>query len=79
MFTAQGQGEVSLVATLDFIPARLLPFPTYRGLFVERCIQKAGADGEAKGPCLSSAPLGAQLVITLQVSICSNKCMLALF
>lgn len=72
MFTAQGTGEVSLVATLNFIPARLLPFPTYRGLYVEQCIRKAGADGEAKGPCLSSVPLGAQLVITIQVGVSSN-------
>ncbi|GMH43110.1 hypothetical protein BSKO_11032 [Bryopsis sp. KO-2023] len=68
MFRSQGKGEVSLVATLDFTPAKLLPFPTYRGIFVERIVRKAGPDGEAVGEPLKTAPLGMQLVITLQIT-----------
>ena len=33
---AVGQGEVSVAAGLTFVPATLLPFPTYRGIWVER-------------------------------------------
>lgn len=36
---ATGTGEVSIAASLHFVPARLLPFPAYRGIYVEAAIQ----------------------------------------
>ncbi|KAF8063719.1 hypothetical protein HT031_003574 [Scenedesmus sp. PABB004] len=57
VFAARGRGEVSVAASLNFTPAALLPFPTYRGLWVQRAVQAApGGGGD-----LAAAPLGAVL------------------
>ena len=67
VFTSEGSGEVTLSASLNFIPAELLPFPTYRGLYVERIIRESDVDGEPTGPPLATVPLGSTIVVTLQV------------
>jgi hypothetical protein len=38
-FTVAGTGEASVAASLHFVPAQLLPFPSYRGLWVEAAWQ----------------------------------------
>lgn len=40
-FSASGSGEVSLVASMRFVPAQLLPFPVSRGLSLQRAVQRS--------------------------------------
>ncbi|GMH34411.1 hypothetical protein BSKO_02245 [Bryopsis sp. KO-2023] len=68
MFKVEGKGEATIVATLDFTPAQLLPFPSYRGIYVERIIQISGADGNPTGPPLKAVPLGKPVVFSIQVT-----------
>ncbi|GFH18397.1 A2M domain-containing protein, partial [Haematococcus lacustris] len=66
-FQVQGRGEASLAASLNFVPALLLPYPTYRGLWLEAVVQATDPQtGQAVGPALAGAPLGALLMVTLQ-------------
>ncbi|KAL6763015.1 hypothetical protein V8C86DRAFT_462822 [Haematococcus lacustris] len=68
-FQVQGRGEASLAASLNFVPALLLPYPTYRGLWLEAVVQATDPQtGQAVGPALAGAPLGALLMVTLQLS-----------
>ncbi|CAD7704606.1 unnamed protein product [Ostreobium quekettii] len=68
LFETQGTGEVTIVASLEFVPSQLLPFPTYRGIFVERIVQKAGPDNAPSSGPLARVPLATPLVITLQIT-----------
>lgn len=68
MFRSEGTGEVTLTASLEFIPAELLPFPTYRGIFVERVIRQVDDDGDPNGSPLTAVPLGTIVVISLQIT-----------
>jgi hypothetical protein len=61
--TATGRGEVSVAAGLTFTPARLLPFPSYRGLWVERAIQTESGEGS-----LAAASAGQIVTITVQTT-----------
>jgi hypothetical protein len=56
-------GEVSVVAGLDFTPATLLPFPSYRGLWVERVIQTEAGQGN-----VAAASLADVVTVTVQVT-----------
>jgi hypothetical protein len=56
-------GEVSVAAGLDFIPAQLLPFPSYRGLWVERVIQTEAGQGN-----LAAAALADVVTVTVQLT-----------
>jgi hypothetical protein len=40
-FTGKGKGQASVAASLTFTPAELLPFPSYRGMWVQRVMQRA--------------------------------------
>ncbi|KAI8474281.1 MAG: hypothetical protein J3K34DRAFT_375003 [Monoraphidium minutum] len=60
---ATGRGEVSLAAGLTFTPAALLPFPTYRGLWVERVVQS-----EAGAGSLGAVPAGQIVTVTVQIT-----------
>ncbi|KAI8474284.1 MAG: hypothetical protein J3K34DRAFT_456831 [Monoraphidium minutum] len=60
---ATGRGEVSLAAGLTFTPAALLPFPTYRGLWVERVVQSEGGAGS-----LGAVPAGQIVTVTVQIT-----------
>jgi hypothetical protein len=62
-FEAAGRGEVSVAAGLKFTPAQLLPFPTYRGLWVERIIQTEAGEGN-----LAAAAAGNIVTITVQIT-----------
>lgn len=56
-------------ASLHFIPAALLSYPTYRGLYVESALQLADpSTGRPTGQCLSSVPLGSVVALTVQVT-----------
>eukprot|EP00879_Flechtneria_rotunda_P001797 GHRR01001961.1.p1 GENE.GHRR01001961.1~~GHRR01001961.1.p1 ORF type:complete len:2104 (+),score=689.06 GHRR01001961.1:216-6527(+) len=64
VFSALGSGEVSIAASLNFTPAQLLPFPTYRGLWVQRIIQPAeGGTGSLQG-----VGLGKMVTIAVQLT-----------
>ncbi|GMH44461.1 hypothetical protein BSKO_12413 [Bryopsis sp. KO-2023] len=63
-FTAEGTGEVTVAASLTFIPKRLLAFPTYRGIFLERAIRMP----ESNGPTLKKVPVGSVVVIEVQLT-----------
>jgi len=60
---ASGRGEISVAAGLTFTPATLLPFPTYRGLWVERVVQSEAGEGS-----LVAASAGEVVTITVQIS-----------
>jgi hypothetical protein len=62
--TAAGRGEVSVAAGLTFTPATLLPFPTYRGLWVERVVQSESGEG-------SLAAVAAGQIVTVAIQITS--------
>lgn len=62
MFDSRGKGEVSVAASLNFVPAEILTFPTYRGLWVQRIVQLR----EGGGPVVA-APLAATVTIVVQV------------
>lgn len=62
-FEAEGTGEVTLAASLTFVPAKLLPFPTYRGIFVQRSIRLA----DSNGPSLKTIPVTSVVDISVQL------------
>lgn len=64
-FRASGRGEASVAASLTFVPAQLLPYASYRGLWVQRVIQLAGG---ASGN-LAAVPLGATVDMVIQVCV----------
>jgi hypothetical protein len=64
VFNAKGSGEVSIAASLNFTPEALLPFPTYRGLWVQRVVQLASADGGN----LAGVGLGKLVTVAVQVT-----------
>jgi len=66
-FVAQGQGEVSVAALIDFVPAQISPDPIYRGIYVERTIQKAQG-GQGTGPSLQLVTAGEFVVGTVQIT-----------
>eukprot|EP00775_Hariotina_reticulata_P009083 gene9083-9253_t len=63
-FTAKGRGEVSVAVSLNFTPAQLLPFPTYRGLWVQRIVQLASAEGGS----IQGVGLGRLVTVAVQVT-----------
>ena len=63
-FRVQGSGEVSVAVALNFIPAEILPFPSYRGIFVQRSIQLA--DDAENGDSLLAVPHGSIVFVKVQ-------------
>jgi hypothetical protein len=64
VFNAKGSGEVSIAASLNFTPEALLPFPTYRGFWVQRVVQLASADGGN----LAGVGLGKLVTVAVQIT-----------
>jgi hypothetical protein len=52
-----------VAASLRFIPAELLPFASYRGLWVQRVVQIAGRGGGS----LAAVPVGSTVSMVIQV------------
>ncbi|KAG2434214.1 hypothetical protein HXX76_007940 [Chlamydomonas incerta] len=68
-FEVTGSGEVSVAASLHFIPSALLSFPSYRGLYVEAALQQVDPrTGSATGGRLASVPLGSVVALTVQLT-----------
>eukprot|EP01025_Chloroclados_australasicus_P057180 TRINITY_DN7117_c0_g1_i5.p1 TRINITY_DN7117_c0_g1~~TRINITY_DN7117_c0_g1_i5.p1 ORF type:complete len:2201 (-),score=318.83 TRINITY_DN7117_c0_g1_i5:388-6837(-) len=66
---AEGTGEATVAALLDFIPRDLITFPVYRGFHVTSIVQMADPITQAPtGPALSAVPLGSVVAITVQVT-----------
>jgi hypothetical protein len=63
-FNAKGRGEVSVAVSMNFTPAELLPFPTYRGLWVQRVVQLASAEGGS----IQGVGLGRLVTVAVQVT-----------
>ena len=74
-FLVSGKGEVTLAALLNFVPAEPLPFPTYRGIYVEQTIQLVNQSSqfdEPMGVPLEAVPLGSIVIITVQVMLATK-------
>lgn len=75
-FEAKGRGEASVAALLRFTPAEMLPFASYRGLWVQRAVVAAAAGGSSSnsnttispGAALRAASLGDVVQLVLQVT-----------
>ncbi|KAG2447325.1 hypothetical protein HYH02_007655 [Chlamydomonas schloesseri] len=66
---ATGSGEVSVAASLHFIPSALLAFPSYRGLYVEAALQQVDPrTGSPAGGRLAAVPLGSVVALTVQLT-----------
>eukprot|EP00210_Caulerpa_lentillifera_P001088 g1049.t1 len=63
--SAVGEGEAFVAITLNFIPAEILPFPSYRGIYVERSIQLEDAE-DGDGPGLRVVPRGSVVTVKIQ-------------
>eukprot|EP00276_Gloeochaete_wittrockiana_P021694 CAMPEP_0184336276 /NCGR_PEP_ID=MMETSP1089-20130417/4630_1 /TAXON_ID=38269 ORGANISM="Gloeochaete wittrockiana, Strain SAG46.84" /NCGR_SAMPLE_ID=MMETSP1089 /ASSEMBLY_ACC=CAM_ASM_000445 /LENGTH=2323 /DNA_ID=CAMNT_0026661255 /DNA_START=188 /DNA_END=7160 /DNA_ORIENTATION=+ len=69
LFTARGQGEVSVAAMLAFVPAVIYNYPIYRGIYVERVIQlRDPVTQQPLGPPIGMCQVGASLIISIQVT-----------
>lgn len=72
VFAAQGTGEVSVAAALNFTPAELLPFPTYRGLWVQRAVLLQ-QDGNGAGSLRAAeGGVGLGKIVTVAVQVRTN-------
>lgn len=74
VFGAQGNGEVSVAAALSFTPADLLPFPTYRGLWVQRAVlweqqTPSGSSSNSAGGSTGSGGVGLGQLVTVAVQV----------
>ncbi|GLI68405.1 hypothetical protein VaNZ11_012792 [Volvox africanus] len=68
-FEVTGSGEVTVAASLHFVPAELVPYPSYRGLFVESALQMVDpATGGPTGQRVSAVPLGSLVALAVQVT-----------
>ncbi|CAD7704742.1 unnamed protein product [Ostreobium quekettii] len=70
-FSAEGTGEVTVAALLNFVPAEPLLFPSYRGIYVEQAIQLVNASSdfdEPMGAPLAAVPLGSIVIVTVQIT-----------
>lgn len=66
VFAAAGSGEASIAAALDFTPADLLPFPTYRGLWVQRAVLLQQDGGGLKA---ATGRVGLGNIVTVAVQV----------
>ncbi|GMH44585.1 hypothetical protein BSKO_12537 [Bryopsis sp. KO-2023] len=64
-FRADGIGEVTLAAALTFVPAEILRFPTYRGIFVQRSISIADSEDGNK-MSLKTIPVTSVVEVSVQ-------------
>ncbi|GMH44587.1 hypothetical protein BSKO_12539 [Bryopsis sp. KO-2023] len=64
-FRADGIGEVTLAAALTFVPADILPFSSYRGIFVQRSISIADSEDGNK-VSLKTIPVTSVVEVSVQ-------------
>ncbi|GMH44586.1 hypothetical protein BSKO_12538 [Bryopsis sp. KO-2023] len=64
-FRADGIGEVTLAAALTFVPAEILRFPTYRGIFVQRSISIADSE-DGNNMSLKTIPVTSVVEVSVQ-------------
>ncbi|GMH41739.1 hypothetical protein BSKO_09649 [Bryopsis sp. KO-2023] len=64
-FRADGIGEVTLAAALTFVPADILPFSSYRGIFVQRSISIADSENGNK-MSLKTIPVTSVVEVSVQ-------------
>ncbi|GMH38987.1 hypothetical protein BSKO_06885 [Bryopsis sp. KO-2023] len=64
-FRADGIGKVTLAAALTFVPAKILRFPTYRGIFVQRSISIADVE-EGNKISLKTIPVTSVVEVSVQ-------------
>lgn len=80
-FTASGSGEVSVAASLNFTPAELLPFPTYRGLWVQSAVLvEQGGSGSGSSNAAAAAVdggIGLGKLVTLIAQVCVCVCVVS--
>jgi hypothetical protein len=63
---------VTIAATLDFVPAELLPFPVYRGIQVAVTVRNVSPqDQEAIGAPVNIVGLAAVTQVAVQVRSCT--------
>ena len=68
-FTATGSGELSVAASMTFVPSQIYNSPVYRGLYVEKVIQALDPDtGLPTGAPLQAVRLGQMVAVTIQVT-----------
>jgi hypothetical protein len=68
-FYASGTGEVSVSVGLSFIPGKLVQEPIYRGIYVEKIVQRLDPfSEEAVGPALTSIETGTIVKVTIQIT-----------
>lgn len=68
-FIAKGVGEASVAMVLDFVPLTMSPDPTYRGIYVERLVQKLDNEsGDGVGVHTQVATSGEFYKITIQIT-----------
>lgn len=68
-FFVRGRGEVTVTLQLLFTPSILPRHPRYRGLFMQRVIQRRDpVTGQGIGPHLKGVEAGAVVVVSLQVT-----------
>jgi len=69
-FVTSGQGEASVVLGLNFIPLKLNPDPIYRGIVVQKVIQRIDQNTyNAIGTHLTNVGVGSKVKVTIQVTI----------
>jgi hypothetical protein len=74
VFEAAGSGEASIAAALNFTPADLLPFPTYRGLWVQRALLLEQEDGGGLKAAAGGVGLGKIVTVAVQVRGVVDDC-----
>ena len=68
-FAATGSGELSIAASMTFIPSQIYASSVYRGLYVEKVIQAIDpATGQPTGAPLQAAMLGQMVAVTIQLT-----------
>jgi len=73
-FVAKGQGQVSITASMTFVPAEMpIKGAVVRGCLVEKVVQKMDpTNGEPTGPSLRVVELGSSVVVTIQVTVADD-------
>ncbi|GMH44595.1 hypothetical protein BSKO_12547 [Bryopsis sp. KO-2023] len=62
-FRADGIGKVTLAAALTFVPAEILPFSSYRGIFVQRSISIADSENKVS---LKTIPVASVVEVSVE-------------
>lgn len=72
VFAAKGTGEVSIAATMDFVPKQLFPDPVYRGIYVTKTVRLLDGNSEAiagaKGLVDGSVETGTRVIVSISLT-----------